>query len=77
MLALTSISGAVLRGLEGNRVETRISRRWYGVSASSRFDESSHAKRDKHWSDTEEEWFVDDKMTWYINKVSELKLGFY
>ncbi|KAJ5559517.1 actin-like ATPase domain-containing protein [Penicillium frequentans] len=77
------VSGAVLRGLEGNRVETRISRRWYGVSARSHFDESRHAKHDKYWSKIEEEWFVDDKMTWYINKsakISErkpIKFNFY
>ncbi|KAJ5318738.1 actin-like ATPase domain-containing protein [Penicillium atrosanguineum] len=80
---LTSTSGAALRGLEGNRVETRISRRWYGVSAYTKFDKSHHAKRDKRWSGFEEFWVVDDKMTWYINKsarISErqpIKFDFY
>ncbi|KAJ5742565.1 actin-like ATPase domain-containing protein [Penicillium nucicola] len=70
------VSGAVLRGLEGNRVETRISRRWYGVSAYTMFDESHHAKRDKRWSEFEDDWVVDNKMTWYIKKVGQLKLMF-
>ncbi|KAJ5766687.1 actin-like ATPase domain-containing protein [Penicillium nucicola] len=68
------VSGAVLRGLEGNRVETRVSRRWYGVSADTPFDKSRHAKRDKHWSDIEERWFAQDNMTWYIHKVGQLEL---
>ncbi|KAJ5347015.1 actin-like ATPase domain-containing protein [Penicillium brevicompactum] len=77
------VSGAVLRGLEGNRVETRISRRWYGVSASTPFDKARHAKRQKHWSDIEEHWVVQDSMTWYIKKsakISErqpIKFNFY
>ncbi|KAJ6066964.1 actin-like ATPase domain-containing protein [Penicillium canescens] len=77
------VSGAVLRGLEGNRVETRISRCWYGVSANTQFDESRHPKRDKYWSEFEEDWVVHNNMTWYINKsakISErqpIKFGFY
>lgn len=57
-------------------METRISRRWYGVSASTEFDESHHAKRDKRWSGLEEYWVVDDKMTWYIEKVRQLEIVF-
>lgn len=57
-------------------METRISRRWYGVSAETPFDKSRHAKRDKHWSKIEEHWVVQDNMTWYINKVGQLELVF-
>jgi hypothetical protein len=77
------VSGAVLRGLEGNRVEGRISRRWYGVSAYTKFIKGCHGKRGKFWSEIEEEWFVEDKMTWYIKKsakISErrpIKFDFY
>jgi hypothetical protein len=56
-------------------VEARISRCWYGVSADTKFNQNCHGKRRKHWSEIEEEWFVDDKMTWYINKVGKLELA--
>ncbi|RAH80826.1 actin-like ATPase domain-containing protein [Aspergillus japonicus CBS 114.51] len=80
---LMSGSGAVSRGLEGNRVEARVSRRSYGVSANKKFDQSRHAKHAKYWSHTEQEWFARDNMTWYIKKsarVSEhqpIKFDFY
>ncbi|KAJ5544066.1 actin-like ATPase domain-containing protein [Penicillium frequentans] len=63
------VSGAVLHGLEGNRVEARFSRSWYGVSSRTKFDKNHHAQRRKHWYQLEEDWFVDDHMTWYIQKV--------
>lgn len=57
-------------------METRISRRWYGVSANTPFDKARHAKRQRHWSDIDEHWVVQDNMTWYIKKVGQLELAF-
>lgn len=58
-------------------MEGRISRRWYGVSAYTKFIKGCHGKRGKFWSEIEEEWFVEDKMTWYIKKVGEFVLIFF
>ncbi|CAI7625818.1 unnamed protein product [Penicillium pancosmium] len=66
------VSGAVFRGLEGNRVEARFSRSWYGVISDVRFEKHRDARHPKHWSQLEEEWFVHDHMTWYIKKVGKL-----
>ncbi|KAF9883002.1 hypothetical protein FE257_004342 [Aspergillus nanangensis] len=77
------VSGAVHRGLEGNRVESRVARRNYGVECRSTFDPSLHNPDDKVWGELQEKYFVDDRVRWYITKSSKIyedkpiKMGFY
>lgn len=68
------LRGAVIRGQEGNQVESRIARCSYGVDISVRFDTKVHrADENLRWCPYEEEWRVDNRMTWYIRKVSNLQ----
>ncbi|PWY95394.1 actin-like ATPase domain-containing protein [Aspergillus sclerotioniger CBS 115572] len=77
------VSGAVYRGLDGNRVESRIARRHYGVEYSTPYIEGKHNPDDKVWHELEEEYFVHRRMKWHIHKFSKLsennpiKIPFY
>lgn len=62
--------GAAIRGLEGDIVTGRKSRRHYGTSYSTVFDESLHSFADRYWSTYWERWMVADMMQWHIKKVS-------
>ncbi|CAI7603384.1 unnamed protein product [Penicillium crustosum] len=70
-----ALRGAVIRGQEGNQVESRIARCSYGVDISVRFDTKVHrADENLRWCPYEEEWRVDNRMTWYIRKCSTEEL---
>ncbi|KAL4747143.1 hypothetical protein BDW72DRAFT_209839 [Aspergillus terricola var. indicus] len=63
--------GAVHRGLEGNKVESRIARRHYGVNCCTPFWPCLHKDDDPHkkWNALEEIYIVSRQMVWYIKKV--------
>ncbi|KAJ5877628.1 hypothetical protein N7455_001093 [Penicillium solitum] len=70
--------GAVIRGQEGNQVESRIARCNYGIDMRVTFDSKVHRadkRADKNliWCDYEEKWYVHKVMRWYIRKVSNLQ----
>jgi hypothetical protein len=67
---LTSLSGAVLRGLGGNQVGQRIARCHYGTKFDEEYDPRRHNAGDKYWDTLYEKWFVANRMRWYIKKVS-------
>ncbi|KKA20665.1 hypothetical protein T310_5307 [Rasamsonia emersonii CBS 393.64] len=77
------VRGAVIRGLDGNQVESRRARRHYGVSCYKRYEAEHHNKNEARWDPIEEDWFVDDRMRWYVRKgesISEndpIKMSFY
>ncbi|KAL4945270.1 hypothetical protein BDV06DRAFT_219524 [Aspergillus oleicola] len=79
------VSGAVHRGLEGNKVESRIARRNYGVKHSTAFQKWLHHDDDPHryWCPLEESWKMSGRMKWYIEKSSKIsentpiKMDFY
>lgn len=63
------VRGAVLRGLEGaDLVLSRRSRRHYGTSFSTTFDDRLHSVDSKHWDDLDEKWKASGMMRWYISK---------
>ncbi|KAH1613864.1 hypothetical protein KXV74_004355 [Aspergillus fumigatus] len=61
-------SGAVQRGLEGNRVECRIARRNYGVEFRTDWNPITHGAQNRIW-DRLEERYLGHQMRWYIKKV--------
>ncbi|RDW83641.1 Hsp70 family protein [Aspergillus mulundensis] len=67
------VSGAVHRGLEGNKVESRIARRNYGVECHIKFVPSIHRPDDptKRWDPLEQTYRVSG-MDWYIEKVRRI-----
>ena len=68
------LSGAVIRGQEGNQVESRIARCNYGIHMKVPFDSKVHrADQNLVWCPYEEEWGVHNVMRWYIRKVSNLQ----
>ncbi|KAL5001046.1 hypothetical protein BDV10DRAFT_161271 [Aspergillus recurvatus] len=79
------VSGAVHRGLEGNKVESRIARRHYGINHSTHFRPGRHSDDDpyKEWDPLEEVYKVNRRMKWYIKKSSTMaeqqpiKMHFY
>jgi len=70
--------GAMLRGIQGDIVETRIIRHHYGVVARTPWNEEIHEKGDKrrqaeqnkYFDATEQKTFCSNVMTWYVKKVS-------
>ncbi|OQE42395.1 hypothetical protein PENCOP_c004G08335 [Penicillium coprophilum] len=63
--------GAVIRGQEGNQVDSRIARYSYGVSMTVAFDPAIHrVDHNLKWCEYEEKWKLHDRMEWYIHKVS-------
>ncbi|CAI7572395.1 unnamed protein product [Penicillium palitans] len=72
--AVARLSGAVIRGQEGNQVESRIARCNYGIHMKVPFDSKVHrADENLVWCDYEEKWGVHNVMRWYIRKVSNLQ----
>ncbi|KAI9929645.1 hypothetical protein MW887_001119 [Aspergillus wentii] len=67
------VTGAVQRGIDGNQVESRISRRHYGIRYSAHYDSNQHEGEKKRWSWLQEKYLVDGQMQWYINKSSKIK----
>ncbi|KAH2138959.1 hypothetical protein KXV68_008299, partial [Aspergillus fumigatus] len=66
------VSGAVQRGLEGNRVECRIARRNYGVEFRTDWNPITHGAQNRIW-DRLEERYLGHQMRWYIKKSSEIR----
>ncbi|KAL4919228.1 hypothetical protein BDW62DRAFT_209940 [Aspergillus aurantiobrunneus] len=66
--------GAVQRGLEGNKVESRIARRHYGVEYWADFNPKIHGddNPDKHWDPLEEKYKISKRIRWYIKKSSKI-----
>jgi len=71
------VRGAVLSGVEGEKgsgmVERRRSRRHYGTTYATVYDEHKHARAARYWSPLWERWMVSDRMQWHIAKVSHGK----
>ncbi|KAL3468953.1 hypothetical protein BJX99DRAFT_242456 [Aspergillus californicus] len=68
------VSGAVHRGLEGNKIESRIARRHYGTRYCTRYDPNRtyDSGCDKSWNELEEEYQMDNLVHWYIKKSSSI-----
>ncbi|KAL4861100.1 hypothetical protein BDV12DRAFT_204359 [Aspergillus spectabilis] len=66
------VSGAVNNGLEGNKVESRVARRNYGVDYRTTYDPNHHKEDMKNWDSLEEVYEVDNQMRWYIKKHSDI-----
>ena len=68
------VRGAVLRGLAGDvaAVQTRLSRRHYGVIHDARFDPAKHDQNEKRWHELRCEWVVRNRVQWYICRVLSL-----
>jgi len=64
------VRGAIIRGLQGDvaAVQSRLSRRYYGVVHDSSFDPSKHREDEKKWHDLRCEWVVRNRMQWYIRR---------
>ncbi|KAF8465524.1 hypothetical protein BDZ91DRAFT_772210 [Kalaharituber pfeilii] len=64
------VRGAILRGLQGDVavVQSRLSRRYYGVVHDSSFDPTKHHEEDKRWHELRCEWVVRNRMQWYIRR---------
>ncbi|KAJ5045253.1 hypothetical protein NUH16_002065 [Penicillium rubens] len=68
------VRGAVIRGQEGNQVESRIARCNYGIELRIPFDSKKHrADEDLEWCPYEEKWKLNRRMRWYILKVSNFQ----
>lgn len=65
------VRGAIIRGLQGDiaAVQSRLSRRYYGVVHDSKFDETKHDESEKKWHDLRCEWVVRNRIQWYIRRV--------
>ncbi|EPS31105.1 hypothetical protein PDE_06060 [Penicillium oxalicum 114-2] len=78
-----SISGAVLRGVEGCQIDTRKARCHYGIRVSHLYDTGSHEEKHRYWCPLEEKWKVDNCMSWFIRKgesiaeSTSIRLDFY
>lgn len=65
------VRGAVLSGMEGDTVERRRSRRHYGTTYATVYDETKHTEKERYWSPMWERWMVSNRMQWHIAKVSK------
>ncbi|KAJ5207500.1 Heat shock protein 70 family [Penicillium cf. griseofulvum] len=66
--------GAVIRGQEGNQVDSRISRGSYGTEMQVEFDPKKHrADENLTWCPYEERWNIRKRMKWYILKNDHLE----
>lgn len=68
------VRGAIIRGLQGDiaAVQSRLSRRYYGVVHDSSFDPEKHSESEKKWHELRCEWVVRNRMQWYIRRVNIL-----
>ncbi|KAH0613556.1 uncharacterized protein H6S33_005442 [Morchella sextelata] len=64
------VRGAIIRGLQGDiaAVQSRLSRRYYGVVHDSKFDETKHEENEKKWHELRCEWVVRNRIQWYIKR---------
>ncbi|KAG0136910.1 hypothetical protein HOY82DRAFT_549029 [Tuber indicum] len=64
------VRGAIIRGLQGDiaAVQSRLSRRHYGVVHDSRYDESKHDESERVWHPLRCEWVVKNRIQWYIRR---------
>ncbi|KAI5787710.1 hypothetical protein DFH27DRAFT_486901 [Peziza echinospora] len=65
------VRGAIIRGLQGDgiaAVQTRLSRRYYGVVHDASFDPNKHRPEEKKWHELRCEWVVRNRMQWYIRR---------
>ncbi|PUU79590.1 hypothetical protein B9Z19DRAFT_979106 [Tuber borchii] len=64
------VRGAIIRGLQGDiaAVQSRLSRRHYGVVHDSKYDESKHDESEKMWHPLRCEWVVKNRIQWYIRR---------
>ena len=64
------VRGAIIRGLQGDvaAVQSRLSRRYYGVVHDSSFDSTKHRPEEKRWHELRCEWVVRNRMQWYIRR---------
>ncbi|KAJ5143425.1 uncharacterized protein N7515_002212 [Penicillium bovifimosum] len=76
--------GAVIRGQEGNQVDSRIARCSYGIKTRIPYDCNKHTNNGTvAWCPFEEKWKRDGRMDWFIRKgepISEsepIKFDFY
>ncbi|CAG8890324.1 unnamed protein product [Penicillium egyptiacum] len=75
--------GAVIRGQEGNQVESRIARCSYGIMIRVTFDPKKHrANEDLKWCPYEEQWKLSGRMTWdfegqSVAESEPIRMGFY
>ena len=64
------VRGAIIRGLQGDTIATRLSRRFYGVVHDARYDPLKHGEMEKRWHDIRCEWIVRNRIQWYIRRVA-------
>lgn len=64
------VRGAIIRGLQGDiaAVQSRLSRRHYGVVHDAHFDPTKHTEDEKQWHPLRCEWVVRNRMRWYIQR---------
>ncbi|RPB00669.1 hypothetical protein L873DRAFT_1827566 [Choiromyces venosus 120613-1] len=64
------VRGAIIRGLQGDiaAVQSRLSRRYYGVVHDSKYDESKHDEAERTWHPLRCEWVVKNRIQWYIRR---------
>lgn len=62
------VRGAIIRGLQGDTVAARLSRRYYGVVHDARFDPQKHQEDEKCWHQLRCEWVVRNRVQWYIRR---------
>ncbi|KAF2873169.1 Hsp70 family protein-like protein [Massariosphaeria phaeospora] len=73
MYAWTAVvRGAVLRGLEGSMVVSRMSRWHYGTSYATVFDEAKHPLSDRYYSPLWQKFMISDRMQWHIAKGAQV-----
>ncbi|KAI5791964.1 hypothetical protein EDC01DRAFT_788326 [Geopyxis carbonaria] len=62
------VRGAIIRGLAGPVIQTRLSRRHYGVVHDARYDAAKHAEAERVWHELRCEWVVRNRVQWYIRR---------
>ncbi|KAJ5542738.1 hypothetical protein N7461_008741 [Penicillium sp. DV-2018c] len=77
--------GAVIRGQEGNQVESRIARSSYGIKHWVMYDPNQHTYDEEtvKWCPLAEKWHKHEKMSWHIRKgesiaeTKPIKMNFF
>ncbi|KAI5815866.1 hypothetical protein BZA77DRAFT_281349 [Pyronema omphalodes] len=62
------VRGAIIRGLQGDTIAARLSRRYYGVVHDARYDPRKHGEDEKRWHEIRCEWIVRNRVQWYIRR---------
>jgi len=63
------VRGAIIRGLQGDTIKARLSRRYYGVVHDAKYDPQMHEESEKQWHPLRCEWVVRNRIQWYIRRV--------